>query len=71
MVERTVTADHASLWPIVVEGAADWCAGRPLDANPYSKESAADAAAAWERGWQEAREQGHFDQERKRWAGVT
>jgi hypothetical protein len=72
VAEPGVTGTVASnLWPIVVEGAADWWTGRPLDANPYSRESAADSAAAWEQGWQEAREQGHFPQERERWDAKT
>jgi hypothetical protein len=57
---------------VVIEGACDWCAGRPLDANPYSLQYAAEAHAEWEAGWQEARSQfprAKFEQERARWQG--
>lgn len=56
--------DMEKLWRIAVEGAADSCAGRPVDLNPYAP---SEQALAWEAGWREARTQGHFRQEFARW----
>jgi hypothetical protein len=39
---------------VVVEGAVDRFCGRPLVANPYSLEFAAEAHAGWVFGWREA-----------------
>ena len=54
---------------IAVEGAADFFFGRPLDANPYSRDSAADGWESWREGWLEASyfEQARGDRERARW----
>jgi hypothetical protein len=54
-----------------VEGAADFFFGRPLDANPYARET--DAWEAWSFGWLGAswfnRMRGEV--ERRRWRAVA
>lgn len=54
---------------VALEGAADFFFGRPLEENPYSRESAADGWESWRFGWLEAAsfEKARGDEERARW----
>lgn len=59
--------------PVAVEGSVDFFLGRPLDANPYSRESgsASDPASAWSSwrfGWLEGARLGELRRdEESRW----
>jgi hypothetical protein len=66
---ETVPPERDVLPGIAVEGAADFFFGRPLDANPYNRNAAADGWESWRFGWLEA---SHFKQirgneEQARW----
>jgi hypothetical protein len=54
---------------IALEGCADFFFGRPLDCNPYVRETASDAWKAWREGWLAGSffEDDRGDEERRRW----
>jgi hypothetical protein len=45
------------LAPVLMEGGVDAFCGRPKEANPYCRETAAEAAYCWDWGWDEATQQ--------------